>query len=350
MNLTVVTNVPAPYRDGVFRELERHTDLRVFLLARDEPGRGWERGPLPYRSTVVPAVKFPGKTGPWYVPLPVWIFRRGLIMVAGYGPPALLTAVARPRSTLVWSEATAWTERGRGGFRSRLRRWLLKRSRAAVAAGLSSRAYAEQLGATTVITLPNVIDVTPTPSSPPWIGAQADSASIVIAHVGDWSLAKGADLVTRVFDLLGTHCAGDPNVSVRLVIAGHVKGDVPLPADATYLGYLPHVDVWEAVHVHSAQYLLLLSRSDTWGFVVPEAIAAGLIPIAAPGVGCSEDLLLPVAPELVCQNLAQVVTTVLRMQSDRRLRQAILSDLQHAARARTSRWAAKSLMSELSQL
>ena len=131
---------PCPYRDDIFSELQRRLDTRIFLLADDEPGRGWSGARFRIDTPGCPRLAIRGER-PRYLPLPTWLFRQGFILVGGFGAPALLTALIRPKSTLIWSEATHITEAGRGRRRIRLRRWLVSRSRGVVAVGEASARY-----------------------------------------------------------------------------------------------------------------------------------------------------------------------------------------------------------------
>jgi glycosyltransferase involved in cell wall biosynthesis len=345
--LTIVTNIAAPYRDGVFRELQSMFDVKVYLLARDEPGRSWRERTIPYRYNMAPALQLPGGRTSWYLPLPTWLFQRGHIVVAGFGLPALLTAAARPRSTLVWSEATAATERNRSRFRTRLRRWMIDRSRGAVAVGRDSTAYLQELGATNILMLPNVLDATPI-SRPSSELANHGRSGVVLSHVGDWSVAKGADLTASIFRILSEHFRsfGTP---VELLIAGRIV-DVAVPEGATHFGYLPHDQVWDTLRRFSAQFLLLMSRRDTWGFVVAEAMAAGIVPIASANVGSARDLLISVSADLVAQRPDDAAAIVCRLHADQSEMASIIAALHEIAESRTSRWAAECFRSDLVRL
>jgi glycosyltransferase involved in cell wall biosynthesis len=339
--------VAAPYRDGVFSELQRRLDLHVYLLARDEPGRNWRGRRVPYRYTVVPAIQLPGARTPWYLPLPQWLFRRGYILVAGFGLPALITATVRPRSTLIWSEATAATERGRGRLRTGIRRWLVRRSRGAVAVGHASTSYLQALGAEGVLVLPNVIDASPNDALA-IVGGYSSRSSVVLCHVGDWSIAKGADRTARVFEIVRNRFK-DLGVPVELVIAGQLL-DVPLPRGSEYLGYLPHDQVWDSLRRLSAKFLLLMSQRDTWGFVVAEAMAAGIVPIASVNVGSADDLLTPARPELVVRRDEDAAEVIYRLYVSEEEMASTVAALYKVAQSRSSQWAAERFCSDFGAL
>lgn len=346
-HLTIVTNLAAPYRDGLFFELQRLFDARIYLLAADEPGRRWRARTIPYQASRARALQLPGRHRPWYFPLPTWLARPGYIMVAGFGPPTIITAMVRPRSTLLWSEATHVTERSRGRLRTLVRRWLIRRCRAGVAAGKASADYLRDLGASDVLLLHNVIDSLPEPPDHEH-RPDEDNTPVVLAHVGDWSTAKGANAAASVFATLGAEMRRLGR-RVELLIAGHIY-DLPIPDGAKYFGYLPHGQVWRTMQCHGATFLLLLSTADTWGFVVPEAVAAGLIPIASPAVGSAPDLLDPVDPALVAGSADDAVAVITRLVTGHGMVVSTLRALQSRASARTAAWSVRQFSDDLASL
>ena len=58
------------------------------------------------------------------------------------------------------------------------------------------------------------------------------------------------------------------------------------------------------------RYLLLLSKGDTWGFVVPEALANGVIPVVSPGVGCAADVVAPLCEDLIVADTSQALRVI----------------------------------------
>lgn len=96
--------------------------------------------------------------------------------------------------------------------------------------------------------------------------------------------------------------------ALRLAIAASpqlhllVAGDGPLSGElkarvardqlpVSFAGFLNQGEIAQAYA--AADFLLLPSRSETWGLVVNEAMACGLPAIVSDGVGCAEDLVQP---------------------------------------------------------
>jgi glycosyltransferase involved in cell wall biosynthesis len=332
--LSVVTNLPAPYRDAVFAELQRRLSVKIYLLANDEPGRHWAGRPRPYEYTKVPAIQLSGRYRPWHVPIPIWLLRRGHIVVAGFGPAAMLTAAVRPKSTLIWSEGTPLTEAPyNGSIRLRTRHWLVARAAACVAVGEASKTYFESLGARTILMLPNVAGY---PTAESIATFDRRTSKLVLAHVGDWSVRKGADVAVEIFKTLRDGCV-EVSGGVDLLIVGNVF-DVPVPAGATYIGHVPDDEVWPLVHAHGAKFLLLMSRVERWGFVVTEAMNAGLVPVVAPTVGSAPDLLAGIRPSLVVGSASDATDVIRALHADNECFRSVLSDLVGIAHKRTPAW------------
>ena len=152
-------------------------------------------------------------------------------------------------------------------------------------------------------------------------------------------------MVTDVFrDLSWTS-----SVPVRLIVAGHVI-DSPLPDSAEYLGYVPYEQLWDQVRARSANFLLLLSRDDAWGFVVAEAMAAGLVPIVSRCVGCAQDLIIPLRPDLIVASASDAARVILDLHLNHDSRISLAARAQALAQLRTSHWAANIFCSQLATL
>jgi glycosyltransferase involved in cell wall biosynthesis len=344
--LSVVTNLPAPYRDAVFAELQRRLPINIYLLAEDEPGRHWAGRPRPYDYTKVPALQLSGRYRPWHIPIPIWLLRRGHIVVAGFGPATMMTAAVRPKSTLIWSEGTPLTETPYNrSMRTRTRRWLVARVGACVAVGEESKTYLESLGAQTILMLPNVAGYPTAQSIAPF---DRRTSKLVLAHVGDWSVRKGADLAVEIFETLRGGCA-EVSGGVELLIVGNVF-DVPVPAGATYLGHVPEDEVWPLVKAHGAQFLLLMSRVERWGFVVTEAMNAGLVPVVAPTVGSAPDLLAGIRPSLIVGSASEATDLIRALHADNECFRSVLSELFGIARRRTPAWSVDVFLSSLRRM
>jgi glycosyltransferase involved in cell wall biosynthesis len=73
------------------------------------------------------------------------------------------------------------------------------------------------------------------------------------------------------------------------------KGDASVPA--SFIGFLNQTEVSQA-YVAADCLVLPSGANETWGLVVNEAMASGLPCITSDACGCSEDLIVPIVPEL----------------------------------------------------
>ena len=88
------------------------------------------------------------------------------------------------------------------------------------------------------------------------------------------------------------------------------------------------------------RYLLLLSKGDTWGFVVPEALANGVIPVVSPGVGCAADVVAPLCEDLIVADTSQALRVIRELESDDARRQWLINRGSAQTQQRTAQWAA----------
>jgi len=140
-----------------------------------------------------------------------------------------------------------------------------------------------------------------------------------------------------VFETLIREC-GTSERRVELIIAGTIV-DVPIPQGAVHLGYLSRDVVWHELRERCVQFLVLLSRADTWGFVVAEAMASGIVPIVSPRVGSAVDLVAPVEPTLVTRSADEAAETIQRLDEDNDRFEEVADALRAVAATRTTEWA-----------
>jgi len=112
---------------------------------------------------------------------------------------------------------------------------------------------------------------------------------IKMLFVGQWSIRKGADIMTAALERL-------PNMHLTHV---GTQADQPFPSNPRFatLGHLPHAALGEAMKHH--HMLLLASREDGFGMVLLEALASGLPVVASTMTGAPDLRAAIEAPEWV---------------------------------------------------
>lgn len=297
----VLTNIPSPYGVELYDEIARRgrIDLRVWYCAPRDNRRLWSQTqPLHWHR--FGAGWHIGRED-WYLdPRPAWELLRwkaDLSVISVYPIPVVQAAMWRASweglPWVYWGEAVGsggpgWLRRaGRSLALLPVRRW---------AAGLFA------VGRKGVENFRGAFGVDQPLFKMPWFSdltrfASLDDATRVnlgettFLYVGSFIPRKGVDLLARAFSEL---VEAVPNV--RLVIAG--DGDPgdgfdqhlsrAAAARVVRCGFVP----WERLPelYRRGDFLVMPSRYDGWGLVIPEAMASGLPVIGSVHAGATLDL------------------------------------------------------------
>lgn len=120
-------------------------------------------------------------------------------------------------------------------------------------------------------------------ATPAGEAASRDSEGVTFVFAGAASRIKGFDLLLEAFARV---CAEEPGARLWTIGPagkGLAPEDVP---GVERLGSLPQAEV--AARFHAADCLVLPSRGESFGMVVPEALAAGLPVVVSAGAGAAE--------------------------------------------------------------
>jgi glycosyltransferase involved in cell wall biosynthesis len=118
--------------------------------------------------------------------------------------------------------------------------------------------------------------------APPAEEAETEArGGITFVFVGAASRVKGFDLLSQAF--AEVHAA---RPGARLLVIGSAGNAAPPPAGISVLGPLPQSALAE--RLRGADCLVLPSRNESFGMVVPEALAAGLPVVVSDRVGAAE--------------------------------------------------------------
>ncbi|MEM7586013.1 MAG: glycosyltransferase [Acidobacteriota bacterium] len=341
--VALVTNVLAHYRVACFQQLNERLDQRltIYLLAGDMqhrryvlaehggelpvvtlPGWHWHQPPFDDRhiNDVRPVLRDPSQT---------------LILSAWDEPTYLLLwtwALLRRRKVIFWIESTA-VDMPRGRAKEALKRLLLKKSAACMVPGQRAAAYCQQLGMSPqrIFTAPNAADRAFFRARADRLLPQRDALrqsagleSFTVLFVGrlveyykgiETLISASSKLEQRgIPATLALAGEGPDEARYRQLAAEHSLGDV------RFLGNLPHEELCRTYA--TADVLVLPSVSETWGFVLNEAMEFGCPLIVSDRVGAGPDLVHPqdngfVFPAGDADRLANALETLAR---DPRLR------------------------------
>lgn len=311
---TLLTEIIAPYRIPVFNALAARddVDLHVIFLSETDPGlRQWQvyKNEIQFSYDVLPAWR--KRVGKYNL-----LINRGVgaalvhsqpqvILCGGYNYLASWQAAVWAKRhnipVVLWSESTAHDSRRHRWPVEFMKSSFLRRCRACVAAGQSSRDYLIQLGASPekIFIAPNAVDIDFYAS----LAAQArrHAAEVRTRHAlpPRYFLYAGRLVPQKgVFDLLAAYAKLEPRhrSHIGLVFAGDGESRSQLaerataiqPGSVRFCGFLHREQLAELYAL--AEALMFPTHSDPWGLVVNEAMACGLPIIASHVAGCVPDL------------------------------------------------------------
>lgn len=312
--LTLITEIIAPYRIPVFNALARRDDVDlsvVFLSETDASLRQWlvYKDEIRFPYEVLPS--FRRRVGKFNV-----LLNRGLsrvlerarpeaILCGGYNYVASWQALAWARRRMVpflsWVESTAADQRRNLTAVEQLKRLFLDRCRGFVVPGLASREYLRVMGAP-----PEKIFIAPNAIDNAFFAERADHA-----RAEEDRLRRKLDLPERyfvsagrlvrakgVFELLEAYAKLDASLrqSLGLVFVGEgpagnelrERASQMIDARIQFPGFVQKDAL--PIYYALADALVFPTHSDTWGFVVNEAMACSLPVIVSSVAGCVADL------------------------------------------------------------
>ena len=284
--LTLLTEIPAPYRIPLFNALADRLDLTVLFLRERNPERPYElhEDELRFVRHVLPGADLTLR-GRWIVlnrgvARALHRARPDVLLLGGWNQPAFLAALLRSRvPAILWVESTVSDRRS--GRLEPLKRLLLRRVAAFVVPGSASRDYLRGLGipAERIVVARNAVD-------PAIFGVERDErrpGPVRVLAVGRLAREKGLDLLLRAAE----------GLPVELLLAGTGPEEASLRAAAganvRFLGQVPR-DELPALYAHADVYALP-SRSDPWGMTLNEAALAGLPLVATDAAGAAHELI-----------------------------------------------------------
>lgn len=296
MKVVIITQVMAPSRIPVFNLIARDPDIELVVLfaAESEPHRRWPtyKEEIEFHYEVLPEY-FNFRQGSSWTHL-----SRGLIRKLRRYSPDLVIAGGWDQLTHLWAyllrhllkykfvwwvESTERDARSGSTWKERMKTRFVEKADGILVPGRGSHDYVKRMNPRAVYVAPNVVDNRrfARPEEP------STSQDFKFIFIGRLHEDKGVD------DLL-TAWRHLPEESFRLVIVGDGPLD-GLVRDAANrdprIHFVGHVDRDElATLLRASDAFVFPSRSDPWGLVINEAMAAGLPVISTPAPGAVDDL------------------------------------------------------------
>ncbi len=351
MKIAVVTNIVPPYRAALFNEIGRAAELTVLVSARREKGREWrapENEARRFRMEVLPGVHWNVRDRTVHVSAGLGgALERidpDVVVGSSFNPnclAALAFARARGKRALLWSEATAYSERV-GCLRRRFRKFLVAKADAVIASGADAREYLLGLGAAPERCFV-AVNAAPPPAAQllPAIreraaGVRFGLPGFVLLYAGRFVPEKGIAVLLHAYRELRSA------VPATLVMmgAGPMEREVRQYrekhrlADLRVVGFQDEVSKW--IYYHAADALVLPAEGEVWGMVINEALIAGLPVLSSRFAGAARDLVSDGVTGFVIDPMTppHLAATLARMAADPRS----LTGLRANARERVGRY------------
>lgn len=285
--LTLLTEIPAPYRIPLFNALAERLDLRVLFLRERHPARPYElhEEELRFEWRILRGVEMTARSH-WFVlngSVGGRLRYADAVILGGWNQPAFWEALAwcrlRGVPTILWSESTGRDRRS--GRHDPVKRLLLRLPSAFVVPGAASRLYLEELGVgdERISVAPNAVDSAIFGS----VRRERRDGPVRVIAVGRLAAEKGIDTLLRAAD----------GLPVEILIAGAGPEDERLRTlaggRATFLGHVER-DALPQLYAE-ADIFVLPSRSEPWGMSLNEAALAGLPLISTTAAGAAGELI-----------------------------------------------------------
>ena len=285
--LTLVTEIPAPYRIPLFNALADRLNLRVVFLRDRNPARPYEghEDERRFEWHTLGGAEFTVR-GRWLVLNHGLLRKLGgseAVVVGGWNQPAFWEAAAwcelRRVPLVVWVESTAADHRS--GKLEPAKRHLLRAVDRFIVPGEASRAYLDGLGV-----CPAAISVAPNAVDPAIFSGgrrTREDGRLRVVAVGRLSHEKGLDVLVEAVR----------GLPVELEIAGVGPEEPRLRAlagdNVSFLGWVAR-DALPDLYAN-ADVAVMPSRSDPWGLVLNEAALAGLPLVSTTAAGAAWDVI-----------------------------------------------------------
>ncbi len=313
--MVVITEIIAPYRIPVFNALAVREDVDphvIFLSETDPSLRDWRvyKEEIRFSYEVLPG--FRRRIGKynlllnWGLAGALERARPELMLCGGYSYIASWQALRWARKQgvafLLWMESTAADQRRRSTVVESLKRRFVRDCRAFVVPGKAATAYLKQVAGpeATVFLAPNAVDNSYFTQKAAAARARGEALRASLQLPGRYFLYTGRLVAAKgVFELLDAYARLESAVrsSVGLVLVGDGSARSKLmerakqirPGIIQFPGFVHREEL--AGFYALADALIFPTHSDTWGFVVNEAMACGLPVVATDVAGCVPDLI-----------------------------------------------------------
>jgi len=298
-------NLIYPIRNPFFNQLTKveGISLKVLFLSETSANRKWriEKDKLLYPNKVLKNFKFKINDGDTfeYIINPFSLidyFREmpDILITIGWANATnylfMFMNLIRNKPFYIWCESTINEQNKRRSLMMPLIRFFVERSKGIIVPGILSAAYIKQIDKNAkIIVVPNSIDNERFYNK----RRKGNTNMIKLLYVGRFEKIKGIDNLLEAFKNLSIKY---PNkLELMLVGYGPEESSIKRIIKKYNLNVkmIPFVEPKELPLIYkNADIFILPSLREVWGFVINEAIAAGLPIIVSNKVGSSLDLVI----------------------------------------------------------
>lgn len=309
-DIAIITNIPTPYREGLFRRLDERNDicLTVFYCEKNFKWRDWSIETKAYNANFLSGISHKDKVlNPTIIPKLVQN-NYDCVIVGGYSTPtALLSELAAALTNtplLIWIESHLRDELNKNA--SHMKRFfkrvflggVLRICDGYIVPGKASKEYVLYYGASSkdIFTAPTTCDIERFKARSSLTNTERVSLrerwgiteQQLILYVGRITPKKGLKTLLKAFRIL----RGErDDVGLVMVGSGPLEKKLTNKYDDNgiyWIGYQPDDRLPQIYGL--ADLFTCPSLGDQWAVVVNEAMASGLPIIATENVGSAHDL------------------------------------------------------------
>lgn len=299
LRLALVTNIPAPYRVPVFDRVAATPGIRLRVLygALREPDRDWDLPPLQHDHVLLPGRVISRGGRHIHVNPAVWReldrLAPQVVLTTGYNPThlaAFVWACVHGAAHVAMTDGTLLSEAGLGAVHRWLRRQVLARSAAAVAASEGGVQLLRRHGMDA-----DAIHRSPLCANPAlrWAPPAHNVRDVDLLFSGRLVAAKNPGFALQV----AQGAAQRLDRPLRMAVLGGGPLLPGLRRQAATLAPQVQVDVTGPLNqaelpgwFQRSKLFLFPTRQDPWGVVANEACEAGVPVLVSPHAGVAGEL------------------------------------------------------------
>lgn len=303
MKVTLVTNIPTPYRIPLWKALKALCDLQVICIAKSENNRQWQIDNTEFIS-FLSSYQLPVLSKDWHIhfTLPLELFIKlykhnpDVIVITGYDAfafwEALFYAKLFRKKSVFWNGSTLLSSRSRSKLMHAVKRFFIKQFDTYYTYGSLATKNLESFGVAKehIITGTNTVDTTFFKKQLPQNSSSRDMKKLL--YVGQLLERKGLKPTIEALAALKTEAW-----SLTIIGEGEQKSELiklideyELTDRIVFTGYKQKDEIID--YYYTSDILLMPSIVEVWGLVLNEALASGLFCLSSKYAGATPDLLI----------------------------------------------------------